>query len=152
LEYDVRQIMSAFSITEQVIAGLIVAALVAVVGWLLRSRQNASDESMDRVSRAVDDAVAAVEAIEKPSPVRSSFDEKAHKLLEAFYDLADGDPAAFLASQDAADKAGIPHTAQDFNPLAIHLRDTGLIQEPGTVGLGLFRITPAGIREVERHR
>ena len=144
--------MSALSITEEVIAGLIVAAPVAVAGWLRHRRQNDSGESIDRVRSAVDDAVAAVEAIEKPRPVRSSFDEKAHTLLEAFYDLADGNPATFLASQDAAERAGIPHTVQDFNPLALHLRDAGLIKEPGTVGLGLFKITPAGISEVERYR
>lgn len=131
---------------------MLVVAIVAAAGWLWRRRQTEPGESMDAVNSAVEDAVAAVEAIGKPSPVRSSLDEKAHTLLEAFYDLADGNPATFLASQDAAEKAGIPHTVEDFNPLALHLRDAGLVQEPGTVGLGLFKITPEGIREVERYR
>ena len=77
---------------------------------------------------------------------------KREALLEAVYDLARGSPDKLVASEKAAERAGIPHTIQDFNPVARHLRDSGLIEEPGTAGLDVFRITPAGIRAVEQHR
>jgi hypothetical protein len=73
-------------------------------------------------------------------------------LLEAIYDLAQGSPDRLVASEEAAERAGIPHTFEDFNPVASYLRDSGLIEEPGTVGLDVFRITPAGIRAVEQNR
>jgi hypothetical protein len=57
-----------------------------------------------------------------------------------------------VASEKAAERASIPHTIEDFNSAARRLRDLGLIEEPGTVGLDVFRITPAGIRAVERDR
>jgi hypothetical protein len=73
-------------------------------------------------------------------------------LLRAFYDLAQGSPDKLVTSEKAAERASIPHTIEDFNPVARDLRDSGLIEEPGTVGLDVFRITPAGIRAVERNR
>jgi hypothetical protein len=77
---------------------------------------------------------------------------KREALLEAIYDLAQGSPDKLVASDEAAERAGIPHTIEDFNPVARHLRDSGLIEEPGTVGLDVFRITSAGIRAVEHNR
>jgi hypothetical protein len=77
---------------------------------------------------------------------------KREALLEAIYDLAQGRPDKLVASEKAAERASIPHTIEDFNPAARRLRDSGLIEEPGTVGLDVFRITRAGIRAVERNR
>ena len=73
--------------------------------------------------------------------------------MEAIYDLAQGRPDKLVASEKAAERVGIPHTVEDFNPVARHLRDSGLIEEPGTVGLEVFAgISPAGIRAVEQDR
>ena len=83
---------------------------------------------------------------------RHNENAKRGALLEAIYDLAQGSPDRLVASGKAAEKASIPHTIEDFNPVARDLRDSGLIEEPGTVGLDVFRITPAGIRAVERDR
>ena len=77
---------------------------------------------------------------------------KSEALLEAIHDLAQGRPEKLVASEEAAERAGIPHTIEDFNPVARQLRDSGLIEEPGTAGLDVFRITLAGIRLVERGR
>lgn len=77
---------------------------------------------------------------------------KREALLEAIYDAAQGRPDRLVASEKAAEIAGIPHTIEDFNPVARQLRDSGLIEEPGTVGLDVFRITLAGIRAVEHDR
>ena len=77
---------------------------------------------------------------------------KRKALLEAIYDLTQGSPDKLVASEKAAERAGIAHTIEDFNPVARDLRDSGLIEEPGTVGLDVFRITPAGVRAVERDR
>jgi len=57
-----------------------------------------------------------------------------------------------VASEKAAERASISHTVEDFNPVARHLRDSGLIEEPGTIGLDVFRITLAGIHAVEQDR
>ena len=73
-------------------------------------------------------------------------------LLEAIYDLTQGSPDKLEASEKAAERARIPNTIEDLNPVARDLRDSGLIEEPGTVGLDVFRITPAGVRAVERDR
>jgi len=85
---------------------------------------------------------------------RKRHDERAKReaLLEAIYALAQGRPDKLVASEQAAERAGIPHTIEDFNPVARHLKDSGLIEEPGTVGLDVFRITPAGMRAVEQDR
>jgi hypothetical protein len=85
---------------------------------------------------------------------RKRHDEKAKReaLLEAIYALAQGRPDKLVASEQAAERADIPHTIEDFNPVARHLKDSGLIEEPGTVGLDVFRITPAGMRAVEQDR
>jgi hypothetical protein len=83
---------------------------------------------------------------------RHNENTKRGALLEAIYDLAHGSPDKLVASGKAAERASIPHTIEDFNPAARDLRDSGLIEEPGTVGLDVFRITPAGIRAVERDR
>jgi hypothetical protein len=77
---------------------------------------------------------------------------KRKALLEAIYDLTQSSPDKLVASEKAAERAGIAHTIEDFNPVARDLRDSGLIEEPGTVGLDVFRITPAGVRAVERDR
>jgi hypothetical protein len=77
---------------------------------------------------------------------------KREALLEAIYDLAQGSPDRLVASEKAAESAGIPHTVEDFNPVAGQLRDSGWIEEPGTVGLDVFRITLAGIHAVEQNR
>ena len=77
---------------------------------------------------------------------------KREALLEAIYDLAQGRPDRLVASEKAAESAGIAHTVEDFDPVAGQLRDSGLIEEPGTVGLDVFRITLAGIHAVEQDR
>jgi hypothetical protein len=84
---------------------------------------------------------------------RKRHNEKTKRaLLEAIYDLAQGSPDRLVASEKAAESAGIPHTVEDFNPVAGQLRDSGLIEEPGTVGLDVFRITLAGIHAIEQNR
>jgi len=142
--------MSAFGITEQVIAGLIVVAIVAAAGWLRRRRQNASDESMDAVNSAVDDAVAAVEAAEEQH--WSSLKKRAHPVLEAIYELTEGNTGLYMDAHKIAKQAGIPYTAHGFDPLVTYLLDERLLQEPRTNTYNLYKITPAGIREVESHR
>ncbi len=142
--------MSALSITEQVIAGLIVVAIAAAAGWLWHRRQNDSDESMDRVRSAVDDAVAAVEAVGEQH--RSSLARRAYPVLEAIYEMTEGNTGLYMDAHKIAKQAGIPYTAHGFDPLVRYLLDARLIQEPRTNIYNLYKITPAGIREVESHR
>jgi hypothetical protein len=78
-----------------------------------------------------------------------------YRLLEAIYDLADGAPRAIVASGKAAARTNLPHTFREFYPWARHLKGLGLIQTSSAVGVGIvgmFRITPTGIRLVETLR
>ena len=121
--------MALDSITEQVIAGLIVLLIAAIAAWLWRRiRRNNSV---------------------KVEPF--SFDEKVYRLLEAIYDLADGNPGNMVSGQEAAQQANIPHTTEDFDPVARHLQNSWLIRAQD-VYLEALTITPAGIREIERRK
>ena len=78
-----------------------------------------------------------------------------YRLLEAIYDLADGDPRTIVASVKVAARTNLPHTFREFYPLARHLKGLGLIQTSSAAGVGIvgmFRITPTGIRVVEAGR
>jgi hypothetical protein len=81
--------------------------------------------------------------------------QEEYRLLEAIYDLADGDPQTIVASAKVAARTNLPHTFLDFYPLARHLKGLGLIQTSSAAGVGIvgmFRITPTGIRLVEALR
>jgi hypothetical protein len=81
--------------------------------------------------------------------VATDFDYKAFRLLRAFYDLAEGNPEPTVRGIDAAHKAGIDYSSQEYTPLVRHLKDMGWVDSMGIVGNGVLRITPAGVREVE---
>jgi hypothetical protein len=88
--------------------------------------------------------------------MESDYSVKEHRLLEAIYDLAEGDPRTIVASAKvAAARTNLPHTFREFYPLARHLKGLGLIQTSSASGVGIvgmFRITPTGIRVVEAVR
>ena len=73
------------------------------------------------------------------------------RLLEAIYELSGGNPGKMVDGSKAAEMTNIAHTIVDFNPVAMHQRDSGLVGEHG-VGLYVFNITPAGIRAVNEGR
>jgi hypothetical protein len=84
-----------------------------------------------------------------------SYNAEAYRLLEAIYELADGNPERVVASAKVTARTDIPHTLDDFYRLARHLKELGLIRTTSTGGVGIvgmFKITPTGIRLVEAIR
>ncbi len=77
------------------------------------------------------------------------FDVRAWRLLEAIYDLAGGDPGKVVSAKEAAERANIPHTTEDYDPVARYLRDSGQITVQGEY-LEAMNITPAGVSTMKR--
>jgi hypothetical protein len=76
-----------------------------------------------------------------------NFEDRTWRLLETIYGLADGNPGKMVSGQEAAERANIPHTTEDFDPVASHLRDSELIKAQD-VSLEILNTTPAGVRAV----
>jgi hypothetical protein len=83
--------------------------------------------------------------------MHDDFDERTWRLLEAIYDLAGGNPGKMVSGREAAERANVPHTTEDYDPVARHLRASGLITVQGTY-LEAINITPAGVSTVKRER
>jgi uncharacterized protein YqfA (UPF0365 family) len=77
------------------------------------------------------------------------FDVRAWRLLEATYDLAGGNPAKLVSAKEAAERANIPHTTEDYDPVARYLQDSGQITVQGEY-LEAINITPAGVSTMKR--
>lgn len=125
------------STTVQVIAYLIAAAMLAVVVLLLKRQRT-------------NDAKAAVEALHV-GPQPSTFDEKAILLLEAINDLAGDNPGTIVFTDHAAQKAGIT-TVEELDPIVKYLKDERLVDNMKIVHNTHLKITPAGIRLVQQRK
>jgi hypothetical protein len=154
--------VSLKSITNEVLAGLIVAAVSALIGLL-------SDSTTVQViayliaaamlavvvllltRRRTNDAKAALEDFDV-APHPSPFEEKAYTLLEAIYDLAGGDPTTYVDISEAAERAGLANTAGNINPVCRFLKnDEGYIDRI-FAGWDVITITPTGIKAVRQQR
>jgi hypothetical protein len=83
------------------------------------------------------------------------YNAKAYRLLDAIHDLAGGDPQTVVLSARVSARTGIPNTYQAFTSASRYLKGLGLIRTTGTTGtgiVGLFLITPTGVRLVESLR
>ena len=74
---------------------------------------------------------------------------RAWRLLEAIYDLAGGNPGKLVSAKEAAQRANIPHTNEEYDPVARYLRDSGQITVQGDYPEGI-NITPAGVSTMKR--
>ena len=83
---------------------------------------------------------------------RHSLEEQTYKLLEAIYELAEGNPGQWVAGAEAAKRAGIPFTTQDYDPLFRCLKQSGLITTDNLVYNEFCKLTPKGIRIMEQVR
>jgi hypothetical protein len=77
-------------------------------------------------------------------------EQQAQQLLRAIYDIAEGNPGQWVAGAEAAERAGIPFTTQDYDSLCRYLRQSALITTGNLVHNEVCKLTPKGIREVER--
>jgi hypothetical protein len=73
-----------------------------------------------------------------------------HQLLRAFDELAGGSPATDITASDAAQKAGLDPDTREFEATLGYLVDVGYLVRTGDEGEETFRITVAGINEVQR--
>ena len=80
---------------------------------------------------------------------------RAYRPLEAIHDLAGGDPQTAVLSARVSARASIPNTYQAFTSPTRYLKELGPIRTTATTGtgfVGMFLITPTGIRLVESLR
>jgi hypothetical protein len=84
--------------------------------------------------------------------MEGDFESKALRFLRELHDLAHGNPRSIVVGKEIARRAGIPYAFEHYNLVARRLRDSSLIEEPGTTGLALFSITPAGVQAVHEGR
>jgi hypothetical protein len=83
------------------------------------------------------------------------YNARAYRLLEAIHDLAGGDPQTAVLSARISARTSIPNTYRAFTSPSGFLKELGLIRTTGTTGtgiVGMFLITPAGIRLIESLR
>jgi hypothetical protein len=127
--------------------GVLVALLVAFIsgaGWYIRARRQRQE-----VENAFSAQVVAPISSVRRVP-RHSMEEQTYQLLRAIYDLAEGNPRQWVTGEEAAERAGIPFTTQDYNPLFRYLRQSGLITTDNLIHNEVRKCTPKGIRVVEQ--
>jgi hypothetical protein len=73
-----------------------------------------------------------------------------HQLLRAFDELAGGSPTTDVTASAAAQEAGFDLDAREFEATLGYLVDVGYLARAEVEGEEAFRITVAGINEVQR--
>jgi hypothetical protein len=73
-----------------------------------------------------------------------------HQLLRAFDELAAGSPATDVTTSAVAQKAGLDPDTREFEAVLGYLVDIGYLVRAEVEGDKAFRITVAGINEVQR--
>ncbi len=73
-----------------------------------------------------------------------------HRLLRAFDELAGGSPTTDVTVSDAAQEAGFDPDSREFETALGYLVDVGYLARGGVEGEEAFRVTVAGINEVQR--
>ena len=125
------------------IALTLLVALVSGLGWYIRGRKQ-GQEVQNRFSSQAP-SISSVRRV-----ARQSMEERAHRLLTAIYDLAEGNPEQWIVGAQAAERAGIPFTPQDYDPLFRYLKQSGLITTDNLVHNQVCKLTPKGARVVEQ--
>jgi hypothetical protein len=127
--------------------GVSVALLVVFMsgaGWYIRARRQRQE-----VENAFSAQVVAPISSVRRVP-RHAMEEQTYQLLRAIYDLADGNPGRWVAGAEAAERADIPFTTQDYDLLFRYLRQSGLITTDDLIHNEVCKLTPKGVRVVEQ--
>jgi hypothetical protein len=82
--------------------------------------------------------------------MESELSSNQHQLLRAFDELAGGSPTTDVTASAAAQVAGFDLDSREFEATLGYLVDVGYLARAGDEGEGAFRITVAGINEVQR--
>jgi hypothetical protein len=127
--------------------GVSVALLVVLMsgaGWYIRARRQRQE-----VENAFSAQVVAPISSVRRVP-RHAMEEQTYQLLRAIYDLADGNPGRWVAGAEAAERADIPFTTQDYDLLFRYLTQSGLITTDDLIHNEVCKLTPKGVRVVEQ--
>jgi hypothetical protein len=82
--------------------------------------------------------------------MQSELSGNQHQLLRAFDELAGGSPTTDVTASDAAQKAGLDPDTREFEAVLGYLLEVGYLVRAEVEGDKAFRITVAGINEVQR--
>jgi hypothetical protein len=82
--------------------------------------------------------------------MESELSSNQHQLLRAFDELAGGSPTSDVTASAAAQEAGFDLDSREFEATLGYLVDVGYLARAGDEGEEAFRITVAGINEVQR--
>jgi hypothetical protein len=82
--------------------------------------------------------------------MESELSSNQHQLLRAFDELAGGSPTTDVTASAAAQEAGFDLDSREFEATLGYLVDVGYLARAGDEGEEAFRITVAGINEVQR--
>jgi hypothetical protein len=126
--------------------GVLVVLLIALIsgaGWYIRARRQRQE-----VENAFSAQAAPISSVRRVP--RHSMEEQTYQLLRAIYDLAEGSAGRWVAGAEAAERAGIPITTQDYDLLFRYLRQSGLITTDNLIHNEVCKLTPKGIKVVEQ--
>lgn len=126
--------------------GILVALLIALIsgaGWYIRARKQRQE-----VENAFSAQVAPISSVRRVP--RHSMEEQTYQLLKAIYDLAEGNSGQWVAGAEAAERASIPFTTQDYDPLFRYLRQSGLITTDNLIHNEVCKLTPKGVMVIEQ--
>ena len=87
---------------------------------------------------------------ERWQTMHSELSGNQHQLLRAFAELAAGSPTTDVTASAAAQEAGFDPDSREFETALGYLVDVGYLARAGDEGEEVFRITVAGINEVQR--
>ncbi len=113
------------------------------LGWYIRGRNRRRIVENQFVNQAP--PIPTVRRVK-----RDSMEEQASQLLRAIYDLAEGNHGQWVAVAEAAERADIPFTANDYYPSFQYLKQSGLITTDSLVFNEVCKLTPAGVRVMEQ--
>jgi len=82
--------------------------------------------------------------------MESELSSNQHQLLRAFDELAGGSPTTDVTASAAAQEAGFDLDSRELEATLGYLVDVGYLARAGDEGEEAFRITVAGINEVQR--
>jgi hypothetical protein len=125
------------------VALAVLVALVSVLGWYIRGRKQRREEK--QFSNLAPPPMSSVRRVP-----RHSTEEQAYQLFEAIYELAEGNPEQWVAGPEAAERAGIPFTPQNYDPLFRYLKQSGLITTENLVHNQVCKLTPKGVRAMRQ--
>ncbi len=128
------------------IIGVFVSLLVSLIsgiGWYIRRRKQRQEVDSKFFAQAP--PISSVRRVP-----RQPIEQHAQLLLRGIYDLAEGNPGQWVTGAEAAQRASIPSTTQDYDRLFRYLKQPGLITTDNLIHNEVCKPMPKVIREMEQ--